>query len=156
MNALTEWYGQLSERDKKVVQIAAPISVLIIIVFAVIIPINSAVSSLRSEVADNKKAVVLLQAEAPRGTQGGAKKSFSSLTNLVTSTTRQYNFKLDRFEEKSSSEISVWFDSVAFDQLLQWLENLDNDYGVKSSFVTISQTSETGIVRTNVRLTTGS
>jgi len=152
MNALNEWYGQLSERDKKIIQIAAPIVALVVLVFGLIIPINAAVSDLQKEVDANKKAVVILQAESPQGQAGQGKKSFSSLTNLVTNTSRQSNFKLDRFEEKNDGEISVWFDSISFDKMLNWLATLENEYGVTSSYISISQTSDAGIVRANVRL----
>ncbi len=154
MNQVMQWYDQLSERDKKVVQIAAPLAAVILVIFALVVPVINLVSELENEVKDNKKAVVFLQQQAPASTAGG-KKSFSSLTNVITNTTRQHQFQLARFEEKKNGEINVWFDEIAFDKMLEWLASLENDYGITSSYLSISQTSEVGIVRANVRLVSG-
>ncbi len=155
MNALMQWYDDLPERDQKIVQIAAPVITVLLIIFAVILPINNAVSSLEEQVVDNKKAIVLLQSMAPQQTSSAGKKSFSSLTNVITNTTREQGFRLDRFEEKKSGEINVWFDSIAFDKMLSWLAQLENQYGITASHISVSQTNEVGIVRANIRLIAG-
>ena len=154
MNAVLEWYEQLSERDQLAVNIALPIVLVILLIFAVIMPVNSLVSDMEQEVKSNRSAVVLLQQQVPQNS-GNSAKTFSSLPNLITSTTRQYGFQLDRYEEKKGGEINVWFDSISFDKMMQWLAQLENDYGVTSSFISVSQTNEVGIVRANVRLITG-
>ena len=154
MNAILEWYEQLSERDQLAVNIALPIVLVILLIFAVIMPVNSLVSDMEQEVKSNRSAVVLLQQQVPQNS-GNSAKTFSSLPNLITSTTRQYGFQLDRYEEKKGGEINVWFDSISFDKMMQWLAQLENDYGVTSSFISVSQTNEVGIVRANVRLITG-
>tara|TARA_B100002049_G_C15965756_1_gene326520 strand:- start:15 stop:482 length:468 start_codon:yes stop_codon:yes gene_type:complete len=155
MNALTQWFEQLSEKDKKVVQISTPVVLVLVLIFAVVLPINSSVSALRADVIDNKKATILLQAEAPQNQSGGGKQSYSSLTNVITSTTRQHNFRLERFEEKRNGEINVWFDQIGFDKMLSWLAQLENQYGITTSYISVSQSGETGMVRANVRLVSG-
>lgn len=155
MNALMQWYEDLPERDQKIVQIATPIVVVLLIIFAVILPVNNAVSSLEDDVIDHKKAIVLLQSMAPQPSAGSGKKNFSSLTNVITNTTRDQGFRLDRFEEKKSGEINVWFDSIAFDKMLSWLAQLENQYGITASHISVSQTNEVGIVRANIRLIAG-
>ncbi|WP_144392273.1 type II secretion system protein GspM [Pleionea sediminis] len=151
MNQIVQWYEQLAERDKKIVQIASPVVVLLLIIFAIILPVNNLVSDLRDDVKDNKQAVVYLHQQAPQSS-GSGKRSFSSLTSVVTSTTRQKQFQLARFEEKKNGEINVWFDEISFDKMLEWLADLENDYGITTSYINISQTQEIGIVRANVRL----
>ncbi|NVJ59073.1 MAG: type II secretion system protein M [Gammaproteobacteria bacterium] len=154
MNAILEWYEQLSDRDQLIVHIALPIVAVLLVIFAIILPINSLVNGMEQEVKDNRSAVVLLQQQVPQNASSSSK-SFSSLPNLITSTSRQFGFQLDRYEEKKTGEINVWFDSIPFDKMMQWLAQLENDYGVTSSLVTVSQTNEVGIVRANVRLITG-
>ena len=154
MNAILEWYEQLSDRDQLAVNIALPIVLLLLIIFAIIMPVNSLVSDMEQEVKSNRSAVVLLQQQVPQSSSKSSK-SFSSLPNLITSTSRQFGFQLDRYEEKKGGEINVWFDSISFDKMMQWLAQLENDYGVTSSYISVSQTNEVGIVRANVRLITG-
>lgn len=154
MNAILEWYEQLSDRDQLAVNIALPIVLLLLIIFAIIMPVNSLVSDMEQEVKSNRSAVVLLQQQVPQNSSKSSK-SFSSLPNLITSTSRQFGFQLDRYEEKKGGEINVWFDSISFDKMMQWLAQLENDYGVTSSYISVSQTNEVGIVRANVRLITG-
>ncbi len=153
MNAIIDLYNQLSERDKMMAQIGAPLLLLLIIIFALVMPVNSAVSGVNKKVESNKQAIVLLQSMSPQSSEGN-KKGFKNLTQVITSTTRQFNFRLERFEEKKNGEINVWFDQINFDQMLNWLARLENDYGITTSFISVSQTNELGIVRVNLRLIT--
>jgi general secretion pathway protein M len=155
MNALMQWYEELPERDQKIVHIAVPIVAVVLVIFAVILPIHNAVNELQEQVIDHKKAIVLLHSLAPQSQSTSGKKSFSSLTNVVTNTTREFGFRLDRFEEKKTGEINVWFDSIAFDKMLMWLAKLENEYGITASNISVSQTNEVGIVRANIRLIAG-
>ena len=154
MNQIIDWYHSLSERDQKIVQIAVPVVAVAILIFGILLPINQVVSSTKEEVVSAKKAVVLLQSMAPKSRSGG-KQSFSSLTTVITNTTRQNGFKLNRFEEKKNGEINVWFDQIGFDKMLSWLAQLENQYGIVTSNISVSQTNEVGVVRANVRLISG-
>ncbi len=153
MNQIMEWYQSFSSRDQKIVQLAIPVVVVVIVVFGILLPVNSIVSDMQDEVKDSRKAVVMLQSMAPQNTS--SKQKYSSLTNVITDTTRRHGFKLDRFEEKKTGEINVWFDEIAFDKMLQWLAELENQYGITTSHISVSQSSDVGIVRANVRLISG-
>jgi general secretion pathway protein M len=155
MNALMQWYDDLSQRDQKIVQIAAPIVMVLLLVFAIILPVHHSVNRLQEQVIDHKKAITLLQTLAPAKSTSSGRKAFSSLTNVITNTTREFGFRLDRFEEKKTGEINVWFDSIAFDKMLVWLAKLENEYGITASHISVSQTNEVGIVRANIRLISG-
>lgn len=155
MNAVIEWYQALSERDQKIFNIAVPIVAVLILIFGVVLPVNSMVSEKSQAVVDTKSAIVLLQNMAPQNRGSSGKQSYSSLTNVITNTTRSQGFKLNRFEEKKNGEINVWFDQVNFDQMLVWLASLENQYGITTSYISVSQTNEAGIVRANVRLISG-
>ena len=153
MNQIVDWYNALSGRDQKTVQIAIPVVAIAIIIFGILLPVNQAVSKAKQEVRDTKKAIVMLQSMAPRSNT--SKKSYSSLTTVITNTSRQNGFKMDRFDEKKNGEINVWFDQIGFDKMLFWLSQLENDYGIVTSHISVSQTNEIGIVRANVRLVAG-
>ncbi|MCO7225195.1 type II secretion system protein GspM [Pleionea sp. CnH1-48] len=153
MNALLEKYEQLSERDQLAAKIIAIAAVVGILIFGILMPINNAVNELESDVSDNRKAIVMLQEAAPQaGGNSRGKQSYRSLSDVVTRTSRSNGFSLSRIEEKKNGELQVWFDRIAFDKMISWLANLQNTYGISSSDVAISQTSEVGIVRANVRL----
>jgi hypothetical protein len=66
MNALMQWYEELPERDQKIVHIAVPIVAVVLVIFAVILPIHNAVNELQEQVIDHKKAIVLLHSLAPQ------------------------------------------------------------------------------------------
>ncbi len=151
MNALLEWYESQPEREQKLIQILAPVIAVLILIFAVILPLENLVNKKQNEVERTREAVILLLQQQPQG-QTSNKKQVTSLTNIVTNTSRQMGFKLDRFEEKKDGEINLWFDRIGFDKMVAWLARLENEYGITASYVSVSQTSDQGVVRANLRL----
>ncbi len=151
MNALLEWYESQPEREQKLIQILAPVIVVLMLIFAVILPLENLVNKKQNEVERTREAVILLLQQQPQG-QTSNKKQVTSLTNIVTNTSRQMGFKLDRFEEKKDGEINLWFDRIGFDKMVAWLARLENEYGITASYVSVSQTSDQGVVRANLRL----
>ncbi|MEE4245258.1 MAG: type II secretion system protein GspM [Kangiellaceae bacterium] len=150
MNSITDWYLDLSDKDQLAVKIFIPLVTTLLMVFAVILPVNKAINSLETSIADNKEAIVILQNTVPQ--QAANSSSKSSLRTILINSTRQASLDIQRYEEKKDGELNVWFEQVAFDELMIWLAKLNNQSSVNTSYVSINQTKETGRVRANIRL----
>ena len=153
MNELMEKFEELSERDRNIVLALIPVVIVLLIIFAVVMPVNAMVEEAEQNVSKNKQAVNLLNKHIGSGAGASSgKRPVNSLSSIVTQTSRQANFSLSRIQEKKKDEVQVWFDSIPFDDMLNWLARIENQYGITSSNVSVSQSSDAGIVRANVKL----
>ena len=56
---------------------------------------------------------------ANRGQVRGGNNSMP-LNSIITNSTRKFNLRVSRVQEKNSDEIQVWFDNVPFNDFLRW------------------------------------
>ncbi len=86
--------------------------------------------------------------------RGGASAASSSqkLSSIVTSSTRRFNLRVSRVQEKGDTEIQVWFDNVPFNDFARWVADLNNRYQVSVASVNIRSKDRNGISSIDVKL----
>jgi len=74
-----------------------------------------------------------------------------SLVSYITQTARTFNLTISRYEPRKNNEIRLSFLNVRFDQLLNWLIEVNKE-GVDILDVTLDKTNTPGMVRANLIL----
>jgi len=82
-------------------------------------------------------------------TRGG---SHQPLSAIVTSSTRDFNLRVSRVQEKGSDEFQVWFDNVAFNDFIRWITVLNNRYQVSVVSVNVRSKDRDGLSGIDVKL----
>jgi general secretion pathway protein M len=93
------------------------------------------------------------QARASAGNQSSIKKSGRSLITLVSSTAQQAGIKPNKLQPEGTDEVSVWFDSVPFNNLVTWLETLQKKQGILVRQISLDRQEQAGIVNARLVLT---
>jgi len=77
-----------------------------------------------------------------------------SLLSIVDQTSKQANLRkyIQRMEPESGDGVRVWVDNADFDQLAQWLGNLERRYGVATARATIDHGDKPGIIDARLSL----
>ena len=92
--------------------------------------------------------VLQLRAEEG-GSTGGARRN---LTSLINQSTARLQLAVTRLQPNSRGEIQVRFESAAFDDLLQWLHEMESGEGLLVREASITQAGSSGRVNATVRL----
>jgi general secretion pathway protein M len=84
-----------------------------------------------------------------RSTGGG-----QSLLSQVSRIAQQIGIKPNRLQPEGSDAVSVWFDSVAFNDLVKMLRQVQSQQGIVVQQISIDKEDQPGIVRARIVLRT--
>ena len=143
------WFYALSEREQKMVSLAATVSVIGIFYFALWAPLNSTLVQ-QQVLLENQTTFAswvdeqAIRAEKLRQSASGA--SFTgSLTQLVNQTTRTSNIQVARMQPVGDN-LQISIDEVLFSDLVAWLDVMERR-GVVAIQSDITETNNPGYVQ---------
>lgn len=158
MEQIKQWYAGLEDSEQRIVLIAAVFFSLVIVFFGIIKPLNDKVSGLQQTADIRRSTVAQWQLELPKimASSGQASgDSSQALSSVVTSSTRRFNLRVSRVQEKGDNEIQVWFDNVAFNDFIRWVAALNQQYQVKVSSVNIRTRDRDGLSSIDIKIEKG-
>ena len=157
---MKDWLYSLEQRERLFVVGGAVIVVLVLLYALVWTPLDKGHESLRSSVGVWAQSVSELrplrgiQATQP-GTVRPAVNSQQTPVVIVDQTLRARGLdrSLRRSQPTTSNGIRVEFESVAFDDLMLWLDDLSSQYAMEVASGSMSTTTQAGPGRINATLT---
>jgi general secretion pathway protein M len=145
----------LSPRDRRTLLVGGVI-VAILIVLAVILPLDHSVSRLQSQVAKKQTDLVWMRNAAPEIAAAGPVRSNSgeSLIVVVDQSARESGLgsSLAGSQPSGPGELSVQLEKAPFDALVGWLARLSQQNGVQIESATIDTAGERGTVNATLVL----
>ncbi|WP_395338684.1 type II secretion system protein GspM [Ningiella sp. W23] len=149
MQALKQWFSQLTDRERILVLAAGGVSAVVIFYFAIWSPLNTGIEKQRAALKNEQQLLTWVNEQSARVQllKGSAQNNRfnGSLTQLVNQTTRAANISVSRLQPQDE-ELNVWIDSVSFNALMSWLEDLEKR-GVSIVQSDFSETDEDGLVQ---------
>lgn len=159
MENIKIWYQGLEESEQKIVIFAAIFFATVIFIFGILKPLNDKVKQVELSVKGKQSMVLEWQQAMPKllAARGGSSASSGgqSLSSVVTASTKRFNLRVSRVQEKGSEEIQVWFDNVAFNDFARWVSDLNGRYKVTVSSVNIRSKDKDGLSSIDVKLQKG-
>jgi general secretion pathway protein M len=159
MNQIKEWFDGLESNEQKIVLIGASLAAVMMLIFGLLKPLGDAVDDLQVQVASRQSSVDHWKASLPlvvanRGTSQ-ASAGERPLSNVVTSTTRSFQLKVSRVQEKSPGEIQVWFDNIPFNDFIRWVAELENKHQISVDSVNIRSKDRDGLSSIDIKIVRG-
>lgn len=156
---MKDYLQQLNERERLMLIVAVPVVTVLLFYALVWRPMAQQVDVLSQRVAKQHTVLLEMRASAQRveqlRKQGGVNKSRSnqSLLALVDRTVRQGGLAkaLKRVEPDGSDKVKVRLEKASFDAMVNWLESMQNQYGISVDTISVDAQENSGIV--NVRVT---
>jgi general secretion pathway protein M len=161
MNELRSWLGGLSPRERNLVYLAAVLTALALVYFALVLPITSAAAKRAARVEQKTADVAWMRQVAPQvmaaAGPGGAAGSEESLVVLVDRTGRQAGLGSAIRDQSPSGEhgLRLRLEAAPFDVLITWLAVLQQQHGVSVDAATIDAGTAPGLVNASLTLVHG-
>lgn len=146
----------LQVREKALVVAMAVFLVIFIFYWAVWQPLNSNIENQQKKISKQQELLVWVDkniAKYKAQNTNRPNSSNRSISTTVNSAAQQLKIKIARMNPQGE-ELQVTIEEVAFDTLLELLENLAEKDGVFVSIIDVSPTEVSGVVKVR-RLTLG-
>jgi general secretion pathway protein M len=154
------WYANLAARERKLVLFGG-IAGLVLLVLAVLLPLNRSISQARQRVTNKQNDLVFIQAAVPQlagaGPASGNVADGESLVVLVDSSARESGLgkALASSQPTGDKLLRIRLDRAPFDALVAWLARLSQQHGVRVESAEIESAGEAGLVNAGLVLKAG-
>jgi general secretion pathway protein M len=153
MNSLKQYYQSLNTREQKIVWLATPLVLFMILWLAVINPQLENHRQLSQQLEKKQSDWVWMQQAASQlkghSSTGGQMINGEDLRRVATQLFAQQKITLSRIQNGRDNELSLWADQVIFDRLLNVLQALQQQ-GVSLASLQLTPTTPGHV---NMRLT---
>lgn len=157
---MKQWLAQLNPRERRTVLAGAAALVVILIYFLVWQPFTHHLRQLRLGAQSQQEQLAWMRQEARDAQQlraampaSGRLPPGQSLLGVADQTVKSGNLgsAMKRIEPEGKNSARVWLEQAAFDDVIQWLQSLERDYGIHTSDIVIERQEAAG--RVNARIT---
>ena len=151
------FYAELESRDRYALLGLSVFFGLLFIVVGIWQP--AADYAARAEASRNSQRELIAwmnstaaQARATAGTQATGRRSGQSLLTSVSRTAKAFSIKPNKLQPEGNDEVSVWFEAVAFNMLVSWLEDLQTKQGILVRQISVDKNELPGTVNARIVL----
>jgi general secretion pathway protein M len=153
---LKEWFAGLDQREQlSLVVLGFALGVYVLYMLAWV-PLAERRDQLRVQnqsAAESLQRVDAMASEILRlRAGGGVNTAQRNLTALVNQSTGRHNLQVSRLQPNSRGDIQVRLENAVFDDLLAWLDEVENREGLLVTEVAITQAGSAGRVNATVRI----
>ncbi|MDX1286280.1 MAG: type II secretion system protein M [Draconibacterium sp.] len=158
---MKEWFLKLSPRERIMIQVAGAAVLIFILYLLIVQPIASNYKNNKNNVAKAEESLRWMRTAAQeiRQLRGNSTintrpKDNQSILSLVDSSARKAGLAkvMKRVQPETDSGVRVWFEDVAFDELINWLATIESSHGLSVNEINVEQTEVTGLVNVRVFL----
>lgn len=158
---MKEWYNKLDPRERRILMIGISVLAIALIYLLAWEPLVNKSAALRNSIKENQDLVVWMEhaadevkemqtkikASGPSGSSSG-----QSLLGIIdrTAKTSKLGKTVKRVQPDGQTKARVWLENVSFNDMIQWLEGLQHQQGIRIVTTVIEKQDEPGLV--NARL----
>ena len=152
---MREWFNAQTPRDQiALITLAAAVVIYGVVAFT-LVPASEARSQM---VANNKAATAQLARVEAKVSQlvdlraNGESGQNQNLSSTLSAAAQNAGLIVKRLQPNSRGEVQVRFESVEFDALLQWLQTIEGNEGLRIIDASVSDAGRSGGVNATLRV----
>jgi general secretion pathway protein M len=153
---MKEWFSQLNQRDQMSLLLLGLALALYLLYMFVWSPLDSQREQLavqNSAMAESRVRVDAMVSQLLQLRQGGVQTGARrNLTSVINESTSRLQLPVIRLQPNSRGEIQVRVENAAFDDVLQWLYQMEYAEGLLVREVSVTQAGTVGRVNVTVRI----
>jgi general secretion pathway protein M len=148
-NKLMLGWQRSSPREQRLLLLGFGLGAIMLAYFGVIAPLQQRAAVATDRLAAEQKLLLWVQERADIITQlrkqGAVNAIQEPLNKVIADSTSQMKIKLIRMQPRDEM-LQVWVEAIRFDQLLDWLELLNKQYGITVDALDIERSVQPGFV----------
>jgi general secretion pathway protein M len=147
-NQIVTYWRSLKEQEQQLVMIASVIFVIFILVMGIFRPLNNAIDAAQLSKVKQQELLAWVDNSIVKLKAAGSTSvsTNQNLSQVVNSTRNRYNIDISKMQPSSGS-LRLTLDSVEFNKLVEWLDELVNQHGLKIENLDLSNDDKSGYVR---------
>lgn len=158
---MKEWFTSLAPRERLLVTIAGIVTLAGLFFLLVWEPLVTANDNLEQQVISAQELnnwLTDVEDQAVQLRRSGQRNSIKgrdqSLLSLVDETSRNAGLgnAVRRIQPEGGDQAVVTLEEAGFNQMLFWLSNLEKEYGIRATALTVSRGEKTGKVQARMTL----
>jgi type II secretory pathway component PulM len=153
---LKDWFTGLNQREQLsllVLGFALGLYLIYTLVWSPLAERRAQLEQQNQGVAQSLQRVDAMVSEIMRLREGGAANTAGrNLTALVNESTGRHSLQVSRLQPNSRGDIQVRLENAAFDDLLAWLDDVENREGLLVTEVAITPADSPGRVNASIRI----
>lgn len=157
MTKASGFYAGLESRDRYALIGLALFFGLLFIVAGIWLPASNYAAGAEASRDSERELIAWMnttatQARAMAGNQTAARKPGQSLLTSVSRTAKAFGISPNKLQPEGNDEVSVWFEAVAFNLLINWLEDLQTKQGILVKQISLDKNEQPGTVNARIVL----
>ncbi len=159
---MRRWYAGLHGRERHLVILMLAMVCVFAFYLAILEPLSEKRAVVERQLHSQQQLlqrlkviaeeVKQLRSVAPEGVVKDS--SGQSLLTVIDRTSRKYRIEGDikRLTPDGDNSARLWFESIEFDQLTNWLVNMVQDYSISVENLSVNREEDAGNVQANLKL----
>jgi general secretion pathway protein M len=150
MNEFKNWFLQNSQREQLLISVGGVTVILVLLYMLVLVPLVKN----RDKQVLNNRAVTAQQQQVRElaaqylGEQQSGGNQPMSLAQLINTSLRNHDLRMDDFQPTGEQDVRVRLDRVEYNKVMAWLDELENKKGVQIKEVSVSVDEVAGLLST--------
>ena len=153
---MKEWFAGLNQREQLslvALGFALGLYFLYMLAWAPLAEHRNRLTLQNQTTAESLQRVDAMVSEITRLRAGGvASTAQRNLTALVNQSTNRHSLQVSRLQPNSRGDIQVRLENAVFDDLVAWLDEIENREGLLVTEVAITRTGSSGRVNASIRI----
>ncbi len=151
-------FNQLEPRDRFAAKSLAVFLSVVVCYFGAWEPMQTFAEDARADRDRNRDLLTwMVSTRAQASQQSGttarrAGPTGQMLLTRVSRTAQHHQIKPNRLQPEGEGNVSVWFDGVAFDSLIRWLQELETREGISVQQISLDRQDRPGLVNARIVL----
>ncbi|KPH56743.1 MULTISPECIES: type II secretion system protein GspM [Pseudoalteromonas] len=145
---LLKHWRSLKEQEQQLVMIAGVIFVIFVLVMGIFRPLNNAIAEAQKNQLKQQELLTWVDTSIVKLKAGSSRAVINNqnLSQIVNATRGRYDITISKMQPNDNA-LRLTIDTVQFNKLVQWLDELVNDKGVMIENLDLSRDDKQGYVR---------
>ena len=145
---IIQYWRSLKEQEQQLIMVAGGIFVVFVLVMGIFRPLNNAIDKAKKSYVTQQELLVWVDESIVKLKAAGNTKAISNqnISQVVNSTRSRYRITISKMQPNDNS-LRLTLDSVEFNQLIEWLDELVNQHGLRVENLDLSKDDKSGFVR---------
>ena len=145
---IIQYWRSLKEQEQQLIMVAGGIFVVFVLVMGIFRPLNNAIDKAKKSYVTQQELLVWVDESIEKLKAAGNTQAISNqnISQVVNSTRSRYRITISKMQPNDNS-LRLTLDSVEFNQLIEWLDELVNQHGLRVENLDLSKDDKSGFVR---------